>query len=279
MLSYKHGFHAGNHADVLKHVCLLYFLKSIKKSDNSIIYVDTHSGGGIYNLDSVSMKKNTEYLSGISKLIDFKSEDSFLKFYIKTIKNINKSNNINFYPGSPKIVQYLTDFKDELIFYELHNNEFKDLQKNFSKYSNIKILNKDGFNLFNERKINQNKKGIILIDPSYEIKDDYGKIIDFINDNYNQFLNKIVIIWYPIIFRDDIYTFIDDFKKTGIKDILRIEMPIQNDTEEKGMTGSGLIILNTHRKTAQNLRSIIMELQNCLQIKNNKKKIIVNYLR
>ena len=64
----------------------------------------------------------------------------------------------------------------------------QELQKNFSKYSNIKILNKDGFNLFNERKINQNKKGIILIDPSYEIKDDYGKIIDFINDNYNQFL-------------------------------------------------------------------------------------------
>jgi 23S rRNA (adenine2030-N6)-methyltransferase len=73
MLSYKHGFHAGNHADVLKHVCLIYFLKSIKKPDNSIIYVDTHSGGGVYELNHEYMKKNKEYLTGISKITNFKN--------------------------------------------------------------------------------------------------------------------------------------------------------------------------------------------------------------
>tara|TARA_B110000438_G_C15695155_1_gene598624 strand:- start:101 stop:940 length:840 start_codon:yes stop_codon:yes gene_type:complete len=279
MLSYKHGFHAGNHADVLKHVCLIYFIKSIKKADNSIIYIDTHSGGGIYNLDDEYMKKNKEYQTGISKLINFKTEDAYLRSYIKTIKNINKSSNIKLYPGSPKIIQFLTDKNDELYFCELHNNEYKDLKKNFSKFGNIKIINTDGFNIFNEKKINKTKSGLILLDPSYEIKSDYEKIIKFIKTNYNSFDKKIILIWYPVLNRIETKDFIDNFKKTGIKNILRIEMPIENDKEEKGMTSSGLIAFNTHPKTANNLRGTIVELQKCLAIKNNKKRVIVNYLR
>ena len=279
MLSYKHGFHAGNHSDVLKHICLIYFIKSIKKSYNSIIYVDTHSGGGIYNLSHDYMKKNKEYLTGITKISNLKTEDPYIRFYLKTIRNINESKNIKFYPGSPKIAKYLTDNKDELYFYELHNSEYEDLKKNFNKYSNIKIINKDGFSLFDKKKIKKDLNGIILIDPSYEIKDDYEKVISFVNTNYSQFENKIVLIWYPILSRDLTNNFINEFKRTGIKNILRIEMPIKNDTEEKGMTGSGLIILNTHQKTALSLRGTIKELQNCLQVNDNNKKIIVNYLR
>ena len=279
MLSYKHGFHAGNHADVFKHICLIYFLKSIKKSYNSILYIDSHSGSGIYKFDSDYMQKNKEYLTGIDKLLKFKTEDPYIRFYIKSIKNINNSNKIKFYPGSPKIAQYLTNDKDEVYFYELHNNEYHLLKKNFIKSGYIKLINEDGFAFFKKRKINNQKKGLILLDPSYEIKDDYKKIIDLIKNNYIEFEKKIVIIWYPIIYRDNTNEFINDFKKTGIKDILRIEMPIANDTEEKGMTGSGLIILNAHKKTVQNLRGTIKELQNCLQIQGNKKRIIINFIR
>ena len=279
MLSYKHGYHAGNHSDALKHICLIYFLKSIKKQDNSITYVDTHAGGSIYDFKHEYMQKNKEYLTGISKLIKFKTDDPYLRLYIKTIKNINKTGKITFYPGSPKIINYLTDKKDELYFCELHSNEYRELKKNFSKFGNIKVLNKDGFSIFDNMIINKKKKGIILIDPSYEIKDDYEKIIALIKKSYNIFQNKIVIVWYPVLNRNDTDDFINEFKRTGIKDILRIEMPIKNDKEEKGMTGSGLIILNTHKKTAQSLRGTISELQNCLQDKGNKKRIIVNYLR
>jgi len=279
MLSYKHGFHAGNHADVLKHICLIYFIKSIKNSYNSIIYIDTHSGGGIYNLKHNYMEKNKEYLTGISKIINFKTDDPNIRYYLKTIKNINLSSQIKFYPGSPKISQFLTDKNDELYFYELHNNEYEVLKNNFKKNINIKIVKKDGFRIFESKKIKKEKNGIILIDPSYEIKDDYEKVISFVNNNYYQFDNKIILIWYPLLNRDNTNQFIDQFKKTGIKDILRIEMPIKNDNEEREMTGSGLIGINTHKKTAQNLRGTIKELQNCLQIKDNKKRVIVNYLK
>ena len=91
MFSYKHAFYAGNHADVLKHICLIYFVKSIKKTYNSIIYIDTHTGEGIYNFTHDCMKKNKEYLNGITKIINFKTKDPYIRFYLKTIKNINKS--------------------------------------------------------------------------------------------------------------------------------------------------------------------------------------------
>ena len=279
MLSYKHGFHAGNHADILKHVCLIYFLKSIKKQYNSIIYIDTHSGNGIYSLNHEYMKKTKEYLSGISKLANFKTNDPYIKFYLKTILNINKSKNIIFYPGSPKIIEYLTENKDELYFCELHNNEYKQLKINFSKFGYIKLINDDGFLFLDKIKIKIQKKGLILIDPSYEIKDDYNKVIKFVTKNYDKFQNKVVLIWYPMLNREETFEFIDKFKKTGIVDILRIEMPIENDKTDRGLTGSGLIVLNSHKKTANNLRGTIKELQTCLQNKENKKRVIVNNLR
>ena len=131
----------------------------------------------------------------------------------------------------------------------------------------------------NKIKIKKQKKGIILIDPSYDEKNDYTKVLNLITKNYNKLINKIIIVWYPIIKRFDTNEFIDGFKKTGIANILRIEMPIQNDNDETNMSGSGLLVFNAHKKTNQSLRRTIIELQKCLQFKENKKKVIVNYLR
>ena len=278
MLSYKHGYHAGNNADVFKHICLLQAYKTLKKHHNSISYIDTHAGSGIYKFDSDDMSKNKEYLGGISKLEDYKYDNISIKYFLKVLKNINNSKKLLYYPGSPSIMSCVTDNFDRLSFYELHNNEFKLLRKNLSKKTNSKFFNKDGFNFINQ-KIDKNDKTLVLIDPSYEIKDDYNKVINFIKTNYEKLENKILLIWYPIINRMDTNLYIDEFKKTGIKNILRIEMPIQKDNEESGMTGSGLIILNAHKKTPQSLRGTIKELQSFLQIKNNKKRIIVNFLR
>ena len=131
MLNYRHVLHAGNHADVLKHICLIYFVKSIKKPDNSIIYVDTHAGRGMYDLESENVKKTKEYETGFNKLLFFKTQDRYLRFYLKVIKDINNSKKMKFYPGSPKIIEYLTNKKDELYFFEINNSEYKLLQKIF----------------------------------------------------------------------------------------------------------------------------------------------------
>jgi len=166
-----------------------------------------------------------------------------------------------------------------MYFYELHTKEFNLLKKKFLKNSNIKIINDDGFTFSNKIKINKQKKGIILIDPPYEKKDDNEKIMNLITKNYEQLQNKIIIVWYPVINRNNTNDFIDGFKKTGIQNILRIEMPIQNDNEEIDMTGSGLLVFNAHSKSNQSLKGTIKELQKCLQLKGNKRRVIVNYLK
>ena len=176
MLSYKHGYHAGNNADVFKHICLLQAYKVLKKHHKSISYIDTHAGSGIYKFDSDYMSKNKEYRTGISKLEDYKYDNLSIKYYLKVLRNINNAKKLSFYPGSPSIMSYATDSFDKLAFYELHNNEFQLLRKNLSKQINSKVFNKDGFDFINQ-KINENEKTLVLIDPSYEIKDDYEKVI------------------------------------------------------------------------------------------------------
>ena len=104
MLSYKHGYHAGNQADVLKHICLIQAYKSLKRHHNSISYIDTHAGSGDYNFKSDYMSKNKEYENGISKLENYKYENQSIKFYLKVLRNINNSKKMAFYPGSPSII-------------------------------------------------------------------------------------------------------------------------------------------------------------------------------
>ena len=193
MLSFKHGFHAGNEADVLKHICLIQAYKSLKKHHNSITYIDTHSGSGLYNFNSEYMSKNREYKQGISKLENNKFESHSINFYIKVLKNINNSKKLIFYPGSPLIMCNLTDKLDKLSFYELHNNEFKLLRKNLSKHINSKVHNQDGFEFLNN-KINKKNKTLVLIDPSYEIKEDFNKVINTIKILDERFNNLTAII-------------------------------------------------------------------------------------
>ena len=264
MLNYRHKFNAGNHADLLKHISLIYFIKSIKYSYNSILYIDTHAGSGLYNLRDPLIQKNKVNTTSIEKMLSFKTLDPYLRFYLKTIKNINKSNKIKFYPGSPKIIEHLTDSMDELYFYELQIDEYKLLKKQFIKKSNIKIVNDDGFTFINKIKIKKEKKGIILIDPTYEEKNDNKKVVNLITKNYYQLKNLIIIVWYPVINRIDTNEFIEEFKKTGIKNILHIEMSVKNDNDEIDMTGSGLLIFNSHNKAPKfvNLNPLLKQTLN-----------------
>ena len=168
MLSYKHGYHAGNQADVLKHICLIQAYKTLKIHYNSISYIDTHAGSGNYYFKSDYMLKNKEYERGITKLENYKYENQSIKYYLKVLRNINNSKKLTFYPGSPSIMSHITDSSDKLSFYELHNNEVQLLKKHLSKQINSKVFNKDGFE-FALSKINTKEKTLILIDPSYEI--------------------------------------------------------------------------------------------------------------
>jgi 23S rRNA (adenine2030-N6)-methyltransferase len=259
MLSYKHGYHAGNQADVFKHICLLQAYKSLKKHHNSISYIDTHAGSGPYYFDSNYMSKNKEYQNGINKLIDYQYENLSIKYYLKVLRNINNSKKLSFYPGSPSIMSYVTDSLDKLTFYELHNNEFQLLRKSLSKIINSKIYNEDGFE-FLSKKINDNEKYLVLLDPSYEIKDDFEKIINILKNINENYTNLTALIWYPVLTLNDNDLFIDNVRRIGSDRITRVELPIKKYNDEIGMKGSGVLIFNGSKFLIQNIKKCIHEL-------------------
>ena len=275
MLSYKHGFHAGNHADVLKHIVLIYLYKLQKKHSKSISYIDTHSGNGLYKYISKYMEKNKEYKHGIKKIEKYVGENKLIKNYLNILKNISKNN--NFYPGSPLIISSLSSNSDKLYFCELHNNEFDSLKKNLNKFTNIKNINTDGFEYL-EKKLDYNKSYFILIDPSYEIKDDFFKI-NHILDNLEKYGSSKILIWYPILNYEDNDRFIENLRKKGISRIINFELPIISNSKDRGMKGSGLLIINfKENKILRDLKALSKELHNYLKQNDDVYNPKVRYL-
>ena len=257
MLSYKHGYHAGNHADVLKHIILIYLYNLEKKYSKSISYIDTHAGNGVYKYTSKYMDKNKEYKFGIKKIEKYDGQNLLIKNYLRFIKNFGK----NFYPGSPHIISNLSSSKDKLFFFELHTNEYESLKKNLIKFSNIKIKNSDGFDYINNLS-NKLESSFIFIDPSYEIKDDFDKVNNILNNIEEKFIKSKIIIWYPILEFSENDLFIESIRKKGIGNIINIELPTKSKEEKQGMLGSGLLLINFNNKLIfKNLKLVAKELQ------------------
>ena len=267
MLSYKHGYHAGNQADVLKHICLIQAYKSLKKHHNSISYIDTHAGSGDYKFKSDYMSKNKEYANGISILEKYKYKNQSIKFYLKIIRNINNSEKISFYPGSPLIMSYMSDNSDKLSFYELHNNEFILLRKNLSKQINSKFFNKDGFD-FTTQRINSNEKTLVLIDPSYEIKDDFEKVVNTLRILDKEYSNLTALIWYPVLNVENNDLFIENIRKIGSNRITRIELPLKKYNEDIGMKGTGIILFDGSKFLINNMKECVKELYQIFKDEN-----------
>ena len=267
MLSYKHGYHAGNQADVLKHICLIQAYKSLKKHYNSISYIDTHAGSGDYDFKSDYMSKNKEYENGINKLENYKYKNQSIKYYLKILRNINNSKKMTFYPGSPSIMSYMSDNSDKLSFYELHNNEFLLLRKNLSKQINSKVFNKDGFD-FTNKKISLNEKTLVLIDPSYEIKDDFEKVVNTLRILDEKYSNLTAIIWYPVLNIENNDLFIENIRKLGSNRITRIELPLKKYNEEIGMKGSGIILFDGSKFLINKMKECVKELYQIFKDEN-----------
>jgi len=278
MLSYKHGYHAGNHADVLKHLCLIEAYRGLKRLHKSINYIDTHAGSGKYVYKSDYMSKNKEYLIGIEKIVLFNSENQQIRSYLKIIRNINNSKKLFFYPGSPIIINHLSDNLDKLFFYELQNTEVKLLKKNIKNTTNAKIYQADGFNFIN-KKMNLNEQFLILIDPSYEIKDDFQKVINLLKLLDEKYKNFTVLTWYPVLSMRNNDDFIDNIRRLGLTDIIRIELPIKTYDENMEMKGSGILIMNSNKLIYQNFKKCIYELFDILKDSNCKTNPKIKYIK
>ncbi|MDA1342718.1 MAG: 23S rRNA (adenine(2030)-N(6))-methyltransferase RlmJ [Proteobacteria bacterium] len=244
MLSYQHAYHAGNYADVLKHIVLIQTLKYLKAKDKPLCYIDTHAGSGNYKLSSTESQKNQEFTGGIGTLWQRDDLFSYVVDYVNLVKDFNYSEQLSHYPGSPLIAGQLLGENDRLFLYELHTAESRLLNDCVKKDKRIKVFRADGLKDSLGLLPPKENRGLILIDPSYEIKNEYQTVVDALKAMHKRFSTGCYCLWYPVVARKRNQYMERALQSSGIKNIQLFELGIMPDSDEHGMTASGMIIIN-----------------------------------
>lgn len=262
MLSYRHGFHAGNHADVLKHALYQFVLSYMAKKGKPFSVIDTHAGAGAYQLDDNFASKNKEYETGIGKLwqLNLPSAPQMIQDYVTAIKEFNlehDSNELKFYPGSPWFALQGLPLEGKAFFHELHPADF-DLVRQFIRPNRYrKAINGDGFQQSLGLLPPPSKRGLVIVDPPYELKDDYQKVVTYSKQIITKFASAVILIWYPVVDRERIDQMERQLQNSNIKNIQLFELNVSADTEQKGMTGSGMIAINAPWTLKTEMESVL----------------------
>ncbi len=247
MLSYRHAYHAGNHADVLKHSILSLILSYLGLKKNPYTFFDTHAGQGRYRLDRTPEEDKGDSFSGIRKVLESANYPAQLNPYITLCKNLAEKSFI--YPGSPEVARNLSRPDDTLILMELHPSETPVLRANFRNDKRIHIHHRDGFSGLAALTPPQTVRGIAHIDPSYETADDWVQAAETLVSGHKKWPQGILALWYPVVGRKlhELNTLKQSLASSRIPGILDAELlvtDIQSGPDGYGLSGSGMILVN-----------------------------------
>ena len=244
MLAYRHAFHAGNHADVLKHCVLQQILVYMNQKDKPYWVIDTHAGAGMYSLASDYANTKSEYLDGVARLWDCDDLPPVLREYMNLIQLCNNKDDWSLYPGSPEVIRRTIRADDRMRLFELHPTDFDILQENFERDRQAKLFKSDGFASLKALLPPPTRRAVIFMDPPYEIKTDYLKVVDALEEGLARFAEGVYLVWYPILTRGDHVRMLESLRKLSDK-TLNIAMTVQEPDEKGfGMLGSGLFVIN-----------------------------------
>ena len=249
MLAYRHAFHAGNHADVLKHLVLSLVLRYMGEKDKPYTLIDTHAGAGGYSLEGRYAQKKGEYSMGVGKLYDRKDLPPGLKDYVQLVKDFNPDGQLRQYPGSPAIAKALLRPDDRMRLFELHPTDFRILESYMKDRPNSQVSDRDGFVSLKGELPPPSRRAVVLMDPSYEIKSDYAKVLAALREGLQKFAETVLIVWYPQIQLLEAAQLAQRLKASADtsakKGWLHVRLTVQEPDEHGfGMLGSGLFIAN-----------------------------------
>ena len=251
MFSYRHAFHAGNHADVLKHLVLIHSIQYLQEKAGAVMFVDTHAGAGIYSLRDGYAAISQESRGGIDRLWaspEFDEPD--FEPYREAIGHFNPKGALDVYPGSPFIMAHLLRPQDRLRLFELHPTDTGILQTNIAgleKRSQIDIRQHDGFAFLKSLLPPPSRRGLILMDPSYELKSDYQAVEASVREALDRFATGAYLIWYPVLQRPESKQLIKRLRALSEqfqRPWLRAELRIAHSVGEKRLQSSGVWVIN-----------------------------------
>jgi 23S rRNA (adenine2030-N6)-methyltransferase len=257
LLSYRHAFHAGNFADVLKHSILTLVLDYMARKEKGYVYIDSHSGAGMYQLADEYAQKTGEYKDGIAKLINNDDLPEALSPYIDLIKQLNRNDELELYPGSPGIAKQLVRRQDSTHLYELHPTDIVHLTDFCQRWRKVFVKQSDGYQGVLSLLPPPSRRGVVLMDPPYELKEDYQKAVKTLIKAYKKFATGTYILWYPVVKRELVNSMVSTFIASEVKNLLQVELCLKVDSNEYGMTGTGLFIINPPWQLKKQLEEIL----------------------
>ena len=245
-MNYRHAYHAGNHADVLKHAVLAKVIERLAAKDKPFAVLDAHAGAGAYDLQGLEANKTGEWLGGIGRMEElFTSEvEAVLAPYRQAVAGLNQAGGNRYYPGSPDIALQLLRGGDRLIANELHPEEADILAMNYRGEKLLTITTLDALAAVKQQLPFKERRGLVLIDPPFEIKDEASKVARMLAETVKRFETGVVMIWYPVTTEEFVDGLMAGITGLGIGNLLCAELRVKNTHEQSGLSGSGLIIRN-----------------------------------
>jgi 23S rRNA (adenine2030-N6)-methyltransferase len=269
MLSYRHAFHAGNHADVLKHFVLVQLLRYLNQKDKPYWLVDTHAGAGVYALDKGYATQNAEHADGVARLWTRSDLPAPLADYLDVVRSFNPDGKLRRYPGSPYVAMRVLREQDRLRLFELHATDNKLLRENFGRdfpddTRRVAIGQADGFHELKAVLPPPPRRGLILIDPAYEDKRDYLRTVMTVKEGLARFATGVFAVWYPQLQRGDARELPEKLRKLH-DDWLDVSLTVSAPAADGfGMHGSGMFVVNPPWTLAQTLHDVLPFLRDAL---------------
>jgi 23S rRNA (adenine2030-N6)-methyltransferase len=246
-MNYRHAYHAGNFADVLKHVVLTLVIEHLKLKPAPFRVIDTHAGIGSYDLSSIEAQKTGEWREGIGRLIDavLPSEAAgILEPYLATVRRENDGKGIVRYPGSPQIARSLLRPNDRLVVNELHPEDSLQLSSLFAGDPQTKVLSLDGWDAVKALLPPKERRGVTLIDPPFEQSGEFARLVVALREAHKRFATGTVILWYPIKDERAVQMFEAEVERTEVSKVLSVVLRVREPDQTTGLHGTGLVISN-----------------------------------
>ena len=264
MLSYRHSFHAGSFADVIKHVVLVEILRHLVSKDRAFDYIDTHAGAGLYDLRSEQARKLQEYRNGIGKLTAGAFPE--LAVYLGIVQQFNAASDLHYYPGSALIASHFLRAKDRSWLFELHPADFALLQQRLAADRRVRAMRKDGFRGLLGLLPPASRRALVLMDPAYEVKTDYQQVFETLASAHRKFATGIFALWYPVVERRQIDELEDRFTGSGIRKIQLFELGVSADAPGSGLSAAGIIVINPPWTLQQTMAALLPRLVAALAV-------------
>ncbi len=244
-MNYRHTFHAGNHADVLKHIVLLALVDSLKRKDTPFFVLDTHAGRGQYLLQGEHSDRTGEARGGIFRLFVLHGLPVLVQNYLKRVQADNPVGALVMYPGSPLLVAQAMRAQDRLAACELHPDEARALAALFKGDARVGVMERDGYGAVKALLPPKEKRGLVLIDPPYEAQEaEFTTILAALKEGLARWSTGTFAVWYPIKRRRTLLPFLRKVAQLPCKSALIAELLVRPDDSALRLNGSGMLVIN-----------------------------------